>query len=251
MFKQTMKAVLGKFGYTIRRKLPDLSVVDLDADHVFTALEPMSMKNSMTSRERLYALYKTIEYIVKNEIKGDIVECGVWRGGSMMMAAQALLHLGDTSRTLWLYDTFAGMSEPSAQDSLFDGRTEQQAMLDSGAATMGEWCNASLDVVRRNLGETKYPASQMRFIVGKVEDTIPQTLPERIACLRLDTDFYESTYHEFVHLFPKLERGGVIIIDDYGHHVGARAATDRYLTENAVPMLLNRIDYTGRIAVKQ
>jgi hypothetical protein len=75
-------------------------------------------------------------------------------------------------------------------------------------------------------------------------------LPEQIAVLRLDTDFYESTRHELRHLYPRLVHGGVLIIDDYGHWAGARKAVDEYIAEEGIRLLLNRIDYTGRIAIK-
>ncbi len=88
------------------------------------------------------------------------------------------------------------------------------------------------------------------MIKGKVEETIPHDIPEKISILRLDTDWYESTYHELVHLYPRLVKGGVLIIDDYGHWQGARKAVDQYFQENNIPVLLNWIDYTGRVAVK-
>jgi hypothetical protein len=104
--------------------------------------------------------------------------------------------------------------------------------------------------VKLNIESTNYPKNLVHFVKGKVEDTIPQTMPEKIAILRLDTDWYESTYHELKHLFPKLVKGGIIIIDDYGHWKGAREAVDQYFTENGIHILLNRIDYTGRIGIK-
>ena len=90
----------------------------------------------------------------------------------------------------------------------------------------------------------------MRFVPGRVEETIPEAAPERIAVLRLDTDWYESTRHELEHLFPRLAVGGVLIIDDYGHWQGARRAVDEYLAASGARLLLSRIDYTGRMAVK-
>ena len=96
-----------------------------------------------------------------------------------------------------------------------------------------------------------YPAEKIQYIKGKVEDTIPQQVPEEIALLRLDTDWYESTRHELIHLFPRLVKGGILIIDDYGYWKGARRAVDEYFEENKVQILLSRMDETGRIAVKQ
>jgi hypothetical protein len=112
-----------------------------------------------------------------------------------------------------------------------------------------EWCYSPLDEVKRNLARTGYPAERVVYVQGKVEDTIPGTLPERTALLRLDTDWYSSTRHELEHLYPGLVAGGVLVLDDYGTWQGARQATDEYFAARG-PLLLNRIDSTGRIAVK-
>ena len=97
---------------------------------------------------------------------------------------------------------------------------------------------------------TKYPKKNLIFIKGKVEDTIPLTVPPKIALLRLDTDWYESTYHELKYLFPLLSNKGALIIDDYGCWAGAKKAVDTYFDENKIVILLNRIDYTGRLGIK-
>ena len=88
------------------------------------------------------------------------------------------------------------------------------------------------------------------MVKGKVEDTLPGHAPDHIAVLRLDTDWYASTKHEMEHLYPRLARGGVLIIDDYGHWAGSRQAVDEYLAEHGIHLLLNRTDYTGRMALK-
>jgi hypothetical protein len=112
------------------------------------------------------------------------------------------------------------------------------------------WCYSGIDEVKNNLFTTGYPKEKLFFVKGKVEDTIPGEIPSAIAILRLDTDWYESTYHELKHLYPLLNSGGVLIIDDYGHWQGSRQATDNYFSEINKPVLLNRVDYTGRIAIK-
>jgi O-methyltransferase len=107
-----------------------------------------------------------------------------------------------------------------------------------------------VEVVKKALETTGYQMEKIHFVKGMVEQTIPNSAPDKIALLRLDTDWYESTKHEMEHLFPRLSRGGVLIIDDYGHWQGARKAVDEYIKKNEIRILLNRIDYTGRIAVK-
>ena len=90
----------------------------------------------------------------------------------------------------------------------------------------------------------------MQFVEGEVEETIPDSLPETIALLRLDTDFFESTQHELVHLYPKLSPNGVLIIYDYGWWKGSRDAKDPYFAANGVKILLHRVGSTSRIAIE-
>jgi hypothetical protein len=204
----------------------------------------------MTSPERIFALYKAIQYIVANNIPGDVVECGVWKGGSMMAVADTLLSLNDESRHLYLFDTFEGMTEPSENDRNFQEIKASKFMQESSKQKeYSVWCYAPIDGVKAAMNSIGYNQEKIHFVQGKVEDTIPERAPSTIALLRLDTDWYESTRHELIHLFPRISPGGVIIIDDYGYWQGARKAVDEYIKENKIPLLLNRIDFTGRIGV--
>jgi hypothetical protein len=206
---------------------------------------------TMTSPERIAALINSIQYLKNSRIKGSIVECGVWKGGSMMAAIFSLLDIGDLERSIYLYDTFEGMSEPSENDESFTGKPAAELLkAQDRMVSESVWCYSTLDEVKNNIQSTQYPADKIHFIQGKVEDTIPLNLPEPIALLRLDTDWYESTRHELEHLFPLIVKGGVLIIDDYGHWKGARKAVDEYFQKQGIQILLNRIDYTGRIAIK-
>jgi hypothetical protein len=200
---------------------------------------------TMTSPERIVALCDAMRYLSRNSIEGAIVECGVWRGGSMMAAAAVLLEQGDTERELYLYDTFEGMTEPTQHDVDFRGRTAAGLL----SYHEGPVAEASLDEVRLNMARTAYPIDRCRFVVGKVEETLTHTRPAKIALLRLDTDWYESTKQEMLHLFPLLVPGGVLVLDDYGAWEGARRAVDDYLDSLPYRPLLHRIDFTGRICV--
>ncbi len=225
--------------------------IPVDMEPEFATLHTRCKAYTMTSVERQYAVFKAVEYIVKNNIKGDLVECGVWRGGNSMMMALALQHFGDTSRRIFLYDTFEGMSDPTEQDRQFDGTDATHEFNASKRDDGGnDWCYADIDDVQQNMRSTNYPFGQISFVKGKVEDTLPNTLPESVAVLRLDTDWYASTYHELVHLYPLLQKNGVLVIDDYGHWQGAREAVDTYLREQNINLLLQRSDYTGRMAIK-
>lgn len=204
---------------------------------------------TMTSIERIVALIQATRYVMRTEVPGSIVECGVWRGGSMMAAALTLLAEGDVGRDLFLYDTYEGMSVPTMVDKTYAGQSAAN-LLKATPHGRGAWCESPLEEVKRNLESTGYPLERLHFVCGKVEDSIPGTLPGATAILRLDTDWYESTRHELEHLYPLLVRRGILIIDDYGHWQGARRATDEYLATHRLPLYLQRIDYTGRLAVK-
>ena len=200
---------------------------------------------TMTSPERIVALCDAVRYLSRNRIEGAIVECGVWKGGSMMAAAATLLEEGDAERELYFYDTYEGMSDPTPNDVDFRGRTGAGLMSYHG----GDVARASLDEVKANMSRTAYPMERCHFVVGKVEETLMHTRPARIALLRLDTDWYESTKQEMEHLFPLLAPGGVLVLDDYGAWQGARRAVDDYLDLLPYRPLLHRIDFTGRICV--
>ena len=203
----------------------------------------------MTTPARVYSLVRAVEYISRNQVPGAFVECGVWRGGSMMAVAMTLLRLGVTDRELYLYDTFEGMTEPGAQDVTPSGERASEILARSDPGS-NIWAIASLEDVREAVLGVGYPEERIHFVVGPVEETVPDGVPDQIALLRLDTDWYASTKHELVHLYPRLTSSGVLIIDDYGHWQGARKAVDEYIDENRLPLLLNRIDETGRVAVK-
>lgn len=205
--------------------------------------------HTMTSPQRVQALILATRYIVKRRIPGAIVECGVWRGGSMLATARTLLDAGDTTRELYLFDTFSGMPEPGPDDvRAHDGTAASAILKDPGEEqTRAE---ASLDTVRATMALCKFDPLLVHYVAGRVEETVPAAAPKAIALLRLDTDWYESTRHELEHLFPRLSAGGVLIIDDYGWWAGARRAVDEYFVGHSEPILLNIIDDTGRIGVR-
>ncbi|HET7683426.1 MAG TPA: TylF/MycF/NovP-related O-methyltransferase [Marmoricola sp.] len=203
---------------------------------------------TMTGHPKVHFLTEAVRYVVRCGVPGAMLECGVWRGGSMLTVAHMLLRLGVTDRDLYLFDTFTGMTEPTERDQhVFAGRSAE-AML---AARTGApiWQPATLEDVQAGFTGMDYPAERLHFVPGKVEDTIPEAAPDQIAILRLDTDWYESTKHEFTHLYHRLAPGGVLIIDDYGSWQGSKDATDEFLDETGEPLLLVRVG-RGRVAVK-
>jgi hypothetical protein len=248
MISKIANRLAGLGGYELRPR--QASVYPADFTPAETATWEAVRPYTMTSPERTVGLTRAVEYVCGGGIPGDIVECGVWRGGSMMAVARALLALGDTGRTLHLFDTFDGMPPPADVDKDLWGNAAAARLSAEDRGTSWTWAVAQFEDVQRNIETTRYPADRLHFVRGRVEETIPAGAPERIALLRLDTDWYESTRHELEHLFPRLSPGGVLIIDDYGHWEGARRAVDEYFSGRRPPMLLNRLDYTGRIGVK-
>jgi O-methyltransferase len=222
-----------------------------DMGEVFARAYDRAAPFTMTSRERMFALWQAARHVALARVPGDMVECGVWRGGSAMLAALALLDAG-AERPLWLYDTYAGMTPPSVRDRQWDGQSAaaKLAAQERRAGANNDWAFATLEDVQAQMASTGYPPRLLQFVAGPVEQTIPARCPERISLLRLDTDWHASTLHELRHLWPRLSVGGVLIVDDYGHWQGAREATDDYFAERGIAVLLHRIDYTGRIAVK-
>jgi hypothetical protein len=225
-----------------------------DAEPRFHELYEKCRPYTMTSIERLYALYKSVEYIVSANIPGDFVEAGVWRGGSCMLIAETLLALDESSRRIFLFDTFAGHPRPDVEKDIdiWGNRAIDEWQRTKGDDDHGQWAYASLEEVRANLALTGYPADDLVFVKGRVEETVLDLdALHRIALLRLDTYWYESTEAGLEHLYPRLVSGGVLVVDDYGHYKGQQLAVDEYLTARKEPILLNRIDYSCRLGVKR
>jgi len=231
----------------------DILPQEIPDDRAYADIFDKIAPYTMTVRDGLettYALFQAIKYICQNNIPGDIVECGVWRGGSMMLAAYGLDYFGDRGRELYLYDTFAGMTEPSEIDIDFDNVAYKQRWKEvtSQGGLMG--FGDTPEGVKANLLLTGYPERQMHFIVGDILQTIPATVPSRIAVLRLDTDWYKSTLHELEHLYKLLVPHGVLIIDDYSWCRGSRKATDEFFQRQSFKPMMHRVDQGPRVIIK-
>ena len=242
-----------RFGYRlVRRDAASVTAAgwpyDFDDELVATckAVDPYTL----TSVERIGSLVQAVRHLSRNGIPGAMVECGVWRGGSMLAVARTLMDEGDTARNLWLYDTFMRMPEPGERDFDIWGRhasTYFEGPVDPHDTDGYRYL--PLEQVREVVESSGYPPDRLRFVQGLVEETIPADVPEEIALLRLDTDWYQSTRHELEHLYPRVVEGGIVIIDDYGHFTGARDAVDEFIATLPKKPFLHRIDWTGRLLV--
>ncbi len=234
---------LQKRGYNVvgeKAIPPDYDKASIDLYH---RVQPYTL----TSHERVFALRQAVTYVVESETPGAIVECGVWRGGSMLAIALTLLELGRTDRDLYLFDTFETMPPPGEEDVDVWGVPAADTM--EAALASPVYTYIPQEQIKQLLVDTGYPEERLHFVKGMVEDTIPEHAPGQIALCRLDTDWYESTAHEMEHLYPRIPPNGILLVDDYGHYLGSRKAVDEYIDKHDLKVLLNRIDMTGRLVI--
>jgi hypothetical protein len=215
-----------------------------------------ALPHTMTGAARLQALIDAVRYVVARGVPGDFAECGVWRGGSVLAMLLVLQELRVADRDVHLYDTFEGMTEPTEHDTSPVDPPARETWEQARGRGEQPWAELFApgvfdeERVRALLLGTGYPPERLHVVRGPVEETLPGAAPDRLALLRLDTDFYASTRHEMEHLYPLVELGGVLIVDDYGHFDGARRAVDEHFAAHPPAPLLHRIDYTARIAVR-
>lgn len=226
---------------------PEIRDFSAEERALFNSVESFTM----TSPERIKAISDSIKYIVDNNIEGAFVECGVWKGGSVMAMLKVLKDLHQDNREIYLFDTFEGMSEPTDVDIDPNGTKAEIRLKTENKIKSVVWARALIDEVKENLSIVQYPESKLHFIKGKVEDTLKSNKPDKIALLRLDTDWYESTKIELEELYDLVESNGIIIIDDYGHWAGCRMAVDEFFEHRKEKIFLHRIDYTGRLIIKK
>jgi O-methyltransferase len=225
------RILLSKFGYEV--KLGSSAVLYPELSELEIAFIRRIFANSltMTSFDSLCTLAIACKSLSKEGVPGDFVEVGIWRGGSSLVAKRFLS--GD--RDFYLYDTYAGMTEPSQYDFRIGSRDSQDTMEkweSEQKATHNGWVFASLDEVQQNFRSFDLLDGSVNFIKGDVRETLlSESIPKKIALLRLDTDFYDSTLVELQRLWPKLVSKGVLILDDYGHWDGARKAVDDFFSQ--------------------
>lgn len=200
---------------------------------------------TMTSTERINELFNSLEYIRINKIDGDFVECGVWKGGNILGIMEYLYYHNMTNRNVWLYDTFQGMTKPEDVD--IDLRNQKASDI-----LQHVLCYSSLNEVKKNLSNSKYPINNIKYVVGDICETLnyENNLPNKISLLRLDTDWYQSTKKEMDVLYPLLSNEGVLIVDDYGHWQGSKKAVDEYFLNKGLKPIIEKIDYTGIKIIK-
>jgi O-methyltransferase len=231
-------------------------------DEAFEAMQIVS-SNTMLPYEPLVTLFEQVVYCDKNNIEGDFVECGVWKGGATGMMALATLKYGTSRRHLHLFDAFQEICQPDEEHDdkeIVDEvkklvRTKQfdedlkplTGVYDQfgGPGTLSE----NKKLLEQVIG---YPAGHLHYHVGWFQDTVPADAPgiSKIAILRLDGDWYQSTKVCLDHLYDKVVTNGIVIIDDYGYNTGCKKAVDEFLAAKKAFPILNYINNTCRYFIK-
>lgn len=196
---------------------------------------------SMISKERFMENIKAVEYIEKNNIKGCIIEIGVWKGGSILSMMLASQLYSNVPREFHLYDTFEGMTLSSEADKDINNISAQHLINQNPFLK----CISGLEEVQNNI--RRHCQIKAEYHVGDILKN--KFVPNQIAILRLDTDWYESTKYELDTFYDSVSPGGVILIDDYGHWQGCKKAVDEFL-EKHPEITLYTTDYTGRYFYK-
>lgn len=200
---------------------------------------------TMTPEERIVDLFHSLEYIRLNNIEGDFVECGVWKGGNILGILEYLTFYNMTNNNVWLYDTFEGMTTPEDIDIDYMGEKYDN----NNTETL---CYSSIDEVKNNIQSTKYPMDKIKFIKGDICETLNFKVnrPQKISLLRLDTDWYKSTKKELEILYPLLSDKGVLIVDDYNHWQGCKEAVNEYFKNIGANLKFEEVDYSSIKVIK-
>ncbi len=191
---------------------------------------------TMIGSKRLDQLQACITDVLGSEVPGDLIETGVWRGGSAIFMCAVLEAHGDSERRVWVADSFAGLPKPDGRYPLDKGDVHWR--LHSVLAI-------PMQVVRANFARYGLLTERVRFLEGWFKDTLPVAGIERLAVLRVDGDMYSSTMDVLENLYPRLSPGGYAVIDDYGAVPACRQAVEDYRTRHGIVEPIHTIDWTG------
>lgn len=191
---------------------------------------------SMIGLRRMENLRSCVEAVIRDNVPGDLIEAGVWRGGATIFMRAILSAHNETTRTVWVADSFEGLPPPNAVRYPADRDDQHHTMSD---------LKVGVEQVRHNFRRYQLLDDQVKFLVGWFEDTLPNAPIEALAVMRLDGDMYESTVQSLEALYPKLSTGGYCIIDDYGLLPGAQRAVTDYRSRNRITDELIDIDGVG------
>ena len=249
LIKRLIKAMFNKLGFEIKKRnnwhdRHSNSVVEMNKNEKKIILKSSNFINASIPNQ--WAIIQSLQHIKKNKVQGDIVETGVFHGGGLILINEILKYI-KLKKKIWGYDTFLGVPNQNFKYDKFVGKKKKIKIEDLQIENKNIYPN--IHKVEKNLknnGFKKVP----KLIIGDTRKSlkIKKNIPKKISFLRLDTDFYESTLQELKTFFPLLSKNGIIMIDDYGHHLGCKKAVDEYFKNKNIWM--HRIDYTARLIIK-
>jgi len=220
-----------RYGFEIAYKKP------YDAQLRENGLDWPARAESMIGLKRMQNIQDCIEAVVRDDVPGDLIETGVWRGGACIFMKANLRAWGDKKRNVWLADSFQGLPKPNA--ALYPADAGDKLHTQTGL-------NVGADQVRHNFERYGLLDDQVKFLVGWFKDTLPTAPIDQLALMRLDGDMYESTIQAIEALYPKLSPGGFCIVDDYGSHASqAGAAIHDYRKAHGITDEIVQIDEFG------
>jgi O-methyltransferase len=250
--KKLIKNLLKCFGVTLTRSLSCRLVIDHQYHEFVEQSIAMVRPYSMLPKARLSILFEFVQYLNSFRIHGDIVECGVWKGGAMGMMAKSCLYFNDI-RAIHLFDSFDDICEPDAR---IDG---ERAVREVGGKENAQGRIKPIKGVYDFLGghgtvdicndlltrQIRYPVDKTSYYKGWFQDTLADNLPgiEEIAILHIDADWYASTTICLETFYDRMARGGVIIVDDYGGYDGCRKAVDEFIDNRKLRFFRNHVDH--------
>ncbi len=195
---------------------------------------------SMLPLARMNNLEHCVRSVIKDAVPGDLIETGVWRGGAVIFMRGLLKALGEEDRAVWAADSFEGLPEPDAKTFPLEAKAFHGAVMTKAMDRL----QATLEEVQANFSAYGLLDDQVKFLKGWFKDTLPSAPIERLAVMRLDGDFYESTRDALTNLYDKLSPGGYCIIDDYGEDgwTYCKRAVDEFRAERGITAPLIRVD---------
>lgn len=219
-----------------RSKARAVTPYNYDEDTRLNGRDWSPIAHTMIGKKRLDNLHNCIQRVLDQNVPGDFIETGVWRGGATIFMRAMLKAFGDTTRTVWVADSFEGLPRPNAADYPEDEgdihHTHPELAVD-------------LETVKENFRRYNLLDDQVRFLKGWFKDTLPTAPIERLAILRLDGDMYESTIQALTSLYDKVSPGGFVIVDDYGAVEGCRTAVHDFRKSRQIEDPITQIDWGG------
>ena len=231
LITKKIKFFLNKFNLVLINK--NKLIVELTKED--EKLISLVSKYSMTPKIRIYNLLQSLKDLEQRNVQGDYVECGVWKGGNILLFKKFMEDKKNIKKKIYAYDTFEGMTDPDENDLIIRTSEKAKDLLSKSEKTSNIKGICKLDDVKKYIS-THSDLDNIIFVKGDVENTldVEENLPEKICLLRLDTDFYRSTKKELEKLYNRVPVGGIIIIDDYGHWSGCKKAVDEFFSDKYV-----------------